>query len=131
MEMATDTPGSVVVSDGGMLTADHINQTSLMIGNGSTFTIAPSNADGTAMASVGSGNSLLLAGSLTPSSSFVAASGNLLSAGSSSAAALSPSLGGVGGSVVSAVSAVPEPSTMVLLALAGLIGLGARMFRRR
>ena len=89
------TAGSVVVSDGSSLTADHINQTSLVIGNNSVFTLAPSASDGSPMAGQGSavGSSLVLAGSLAPSSSFIASSGSLLSAGGVSAAALSPSLG--------------------------------------
>ena len=124
----TDTPGSVVVSAGGALTADHINQTSLVIGAGSVFTLAPSDPGGNPMASLGSGSSLALAGSLTPSSSFVAASGSLLSAGGSSAAAPSLGLGSASGA---GVSAVPEPSTLVLLALAGALSLGVRRGRRK
>ena len=117
------TPGSVIVSDGASLTADHINQTSLVIGNGSTFTLAPSNADGTPMA-VGSGQaagggSLVLAGSLTPSSSFIASSGSLLGAGAASSTP-AVSLGGVSGA---SVNAVPEPSTIILLLLGAIAAL--------
>ena len=71
------TAGSVVVNDGANLMADHINQTSLVIGSGSTFTLAPSNSDGSPMVGVG----LALAGSLRPSSSFLASSNSLLAAG--------------------------------------------------
>src|SRR6202011_2827809 len=79
------TAGNVTVLDGGSLTADHINQTSLVIGNGSVFTLAPSASDGSPMLDSGAvGDSLALAGSLAPSSSFVATSGNLLGIGSTS-----------------------------------------------
>ncbi len=120
------TPGSVVVSDGASLTADHINQTSLVIGNGSVFTLAPSNADGSPMAGQGSGSSLLLAGSLTPSSSFVATSGSLLS-GSPASATQSVSLGSVSGE---SANAVPESSSILLLGF-GSLALGAIAMRKR
>ena len=108
--------GSVVLNDGANLTADHINQTSLVIGAGSTFTLAPSDMNGNPMAASG----LVLAGSLAPSSSFIANSSSLLGVGGSSASpSTSISLGGVGGS---SVSAVPEPSTILLLLL-GCIGV--------
>ena len=113
-----DGDGSVVVNDGASLTADHINQTSLIIGAGSTFTLAPSNADGSPMASNVSG--LALAGSLTPASLFIASGGNLLGGG---AADSSPSVALGGGENGASISAVPEPSTIMLLILAGLAAL--------
>ena len=53
----------------------------------------------------------------------------LLTAGSLAGGATSLSLGS--GVRSAAVSAVPEPSTMTLLALAGAVGLGFRIRRRR
>ncbi len=100
-----DGSGNVVVADTtGMtatsLTADHINQTSLVIGAGSIFTLAPSDSNGNPMAAAmatlspgpaapgsatpASSPSSLLADSLTSSSSFLASSGSLLSLGSAS-----------------------------------------------
>ena len=110
------TTGSVIVSDGASLTADHINQASLVIGNGSVFTLAASDPSGNPMGSAGARSSLLLAGSLAPSSSFVATGEGLLTGGSTtSGVALSPSLGGVGGGRCG--HAVLEPSTIGLLLL--------------
>ncbi len=100
-----DGTGNVVIADTtGMtatsLTADHINQTSLVIGAGSIFTLAPSDSNGNPMAAAmatlspgpaapgsatpASSPSSLLAGSLTSSSSFLASSGSLLGLSSSS-----------------------------------------------
>ncbi len=89
------TSGNVVVADTASLTADRINQASLVIGSGSTFTLAPSDANGNPMvssfspgpmargsAAIDSPASLILAGSLTPSSSFLASSASLLGASS-------------------------------------------------
>ncbi len=128
IDPSSSVSGSVTILAGGNLTANHINQSSLVIGSGSTFTIAASAPDGSPMASQGSGSSLVLAGSLTPSNSFVAASGSLLGVGSTGSA-VSPSLGSGRGS--GATAAVPEPSTMVLAVVAGLAGLVAGLRRRR
>ncbi len=84
------TAGSVVVSAGSTLTADHIVQTSLVIGNNSVVTLAASDPSGNPMVGLGSGSGLALAGSLTPSSSFVSASGSLLGAVSASSASIGP-----------------------------------------
>ncbi len=119
-----NTPGNVVLENNSSLTADHINQTSLVIGAGATFTLAPSDPSGNPMAA---GGGLVLAGSLTPASSFLAASGTLLGGTSSAAAPAAVSLGGVGGTTV---SAVPEPSTVLLFAGA-LAALGVAGRRRR
>ncbi len=120
--------GSVVVSAGSSLTADHIIQTSLVIGNNAVFTLAPSDPSGSPMVGLGSGSGLALASSLTPSSSFVATSGSLLGAGSvSSASSVSLAGGGVSGA---SLNAVPEPSSMLLLGLGGL-ALSAIAMRKR
>ncbi len=134
----TGTTGGVVLSSGASLTADHINQTSLVIGDGATFTLAPSDSDGNPMASsfspgpmargiaaIGSSGSLLLAGSIAPSTSFLASHANLLSANSATAGpAISLS------SAVSSVNAVPEPSS-ILLALLALSMAAPAAFRMR
>jgi len=114
-----DGSGSVVVGDSvaASLTADHINQMSLVIGAGSTFTLAPSAADGSPMVGQGAGSSLVLAGSLTPSTSFIGAIGSLLGIGSASSAPAVSLGGGLGGA---SVSAVPEPSAVLLLLLGGM-----------
>ncbi len=130
------TGGSVVVSDGASLTADHINQNSLVIGAGSIFTLAPSDADGNPMAAAmatlspgpaapgsatpASSPSSLLAGSLTSSNSFLASSGSLLGAGPATS---TPSVSLAGGAIGASISAVPEPSA-VLMMLLGLLAMG-------
>ncbi len=120
-----DGTGSVVVgsSTGASLTANHIIQNSLTISAGSTFTLAPSDPSGLPSAAGG----LVLAGSLTPSSSFLASSGSLLGAGGASSLA-SPSLGG--GLSGASVNAVPEPSSIALALLAAIGLLVTSRFRR-
>jgi autotransporter-associated beta strand protein len=108
--------GNVVVNNNANLIADHIVQSSLTIGNGATFTLAPSDSTGNAAAG------LVLAGSLTQSSSFVDGSG-LLSAGGDAGSAPVLSISATGGANA---SAVPEPSAVVLLVLAGLSALALR-----
>jgi len=124
-----NTPGVVVVNANASLTANHINQTSLAIGAGATFTLAPSNSNGSPMASqlavsgaeTGSlGSGLVLAGSLSPASSFVASGGSLLGAGSASSAPAVSLDGNIG---KASVSAVPEPASLLLTAF-GAIGFG-------
>ncbi len=112
-----DGTGSVVVgsSTGASLTANHIIQNSLTISAGSTFTLAPSDPSGLPSAAGG----LVLAGSLTPSSSFLASSGSLLGAGTAGSAP-TVSLGGSGGSTV---TAVPEPSALILVLFGTLAAL--------
>ncbi len=123
-----DGTGNTTVSDSASLTADHINQTSLVIGNGSTFTLAPSGMDGEPMASGGAvGESLILAGSLTPATGFVANSGSLLGAASSASSPSAASLGGVG---ASSASAVPEPSAIVMAAF-GVLAILPLVRRKR
>ncbi len=118
-----DGAGTTTVADNASLTADHINQTALVIGNNSVFTLAPSNSDGSPMGLEGSGSSLVLAGSLAPSSSFIASSGSLLGVSGATSSA-SASLSSSGGA---SVSAVPEPTSGLLLGLGalGLFGVGA------
>jgi hypothetical protein len=114
-----DGSGAVTVADGASLTANHINQNSLVIGNGSTFTLAPSDASGSPMAS-----GLALAGSLAPTSGFVGSNSSLL--GVSGGSAVTPALGGtIGGG-----SAVPEPGSLALFVV-GAIGLLSCRRRKR
>ncbi len=115
-----DGSGSVTVTDDASLTADHINQLSLVIGNGSVLTLAPSNLNGNPMSAT---SGLALAGSLTPSTSFIATSGSPLGAETSS---LSPTVS-LGGGVSGRETAVPEPSSVVTLILGslGLFAVGA------
>ncbi len=142
-----DGSGNVVLDDSTgpatSLTADHINQTSLVIGTGSIFTLAPSDADGNPMASamatlspgpaspdsaaIGSGG-LILAGSLAPASSFLASNNSLLGVGGAASSTPAVSLGGVVGA---SLSAVPEPSTIALLLLGFVAALPAVMRRMR
>ncbi len=139
-----DGSGNVVLDDSTgaatSLTADHINQNSLVIGAGSIFTLAPSDSDGNPMAaamatlspgpaarssatptSAPNSSGFLVAGSLAPASSFVAASGSLLGAGSATSAPTLSLGGGVSGA---SVSAVPEPSSIVMFVMA--VGRDAR-----
>ncbi len=130
-----DGTGSVTVSDGATLTADHINQTSLVIGAGSTFTLAASAPNGDPMAGVPLGNSgqgsagggLVLAGSLKPSSTFLLGAGGSLLGASPSTAAPAAALGG---SLSGATAiAVPEPASLLLL-LFGAVAVWPIMRRR-
>jgi fibronectin-binding autotransporter adhesin len=132
------TPGSgtVTVNPTGAsadLTADHIVQNALIIGGDSThpatLTIAASDANGNPLGT--SGGALALAGSLAPSEPFASgtASGSSLTGlgDSSSSAGLSVGGAALGGG---SSSAVPEPSTFVLVAL-GLAALGYRAVRKK
>jgi hypothetical protein len=110
-----DGTGHTQVNDGSDLTADHIIQSSLVLGSGSMFTLAPSDADGNPMAS-----GFVLAGSVAPASSYLAPSDSLLSDGSTTGSSPSISLGGASGPNG---SAVPEPSTMLLVLLGGLAAM--------
>jgi fibronectin-binding autotransporter adhesin len=123
---AVDGTGTTSLDSGTSLTANHIVQGTLAIGglsgSPSTVTIGASDASGNPL---GSSSGLALAGSLEPTDSFAA--------GTSSSAALQgeDSLAGSGSSApVTGASAVPEPSSIVLLVLAGIACL-ARAVRRR
>jgi hypothetical protein len=115
------------VTDGAQLTANHIIQGALVISSAGAsppiVTIAASDANGNALGTTGG---LAIAGSLAPGDSFGSATGN----GSSLLGADGSTAGGdlnAGGSVSSGSAAVPEPATIVLLAVAGLICLMARL----
>jgi fibronectin-binding autotransporter adhesin len=121
--------GSTMVEASANLTANHIVQNVLSIGGTDAshvglVTIDASDASGNSLAS---GGGLSLAGSLASSDSFgaSAASGsNLAGMGDSTTAA---ELSGGASAGNGGVSAVPEPSTLVLLSL----GLAVAGYRRR
>ncbi|HEV2972377.1 MAG TPA: autotransporter-associated beta strand repeat-containing protein [Pirellulales bacterium] len=127
---AIDGPtGVTTVNAGSDLTADHIVQKSLVIGGTATsaalVTIAASDASGNPLAS-----GFALAGSLAPSGPFAAgttsAPSSLASDGSS--AGSGSSLGGSNGGVGS--SSVPEPSSLLLMALGSGFALLAALRRK-
>ena len=129
-----DGNGSTQVVASASLTANHIVQNALIIGGTDAthtglVTIDASDANGNSLASSGGG--LSLAGSLAPSDSFGsgAATGSSLTGigDSSSSAGLSVGGAALGGG---SASAVPEPSTFVLVAL-GLAALGYRATRKK
>jgi autotransporter-associated beta strand protein len=126
---AIDGTGTTTVTDGAQLTANHIVQGLLVIGSAgaspSLVTIAASDADGNAF---GTASGLAVAGSLAPSDSFGSSTGSGSSLLGSDASATGGDLS-TGGKVSSGSAAVPEPATIVLLGLAGLVCLGARLRR--
>jgi fibronectin-binding autotransporter adhesin len=117
--------GAVTLANNASFTADHIIQTSLVIGNGGTFTLAPSDANGNSM--VGDSSSLVLAASLATSDSTVGAGNGLLAAAGESNSSSPVSLGGVGST---GSGAVPEPSTTILVLLGSTAFLVVRQRRR-
>jgi glycoprotein endo-alpha-1,2-mannosidase len=119
----TSQTGSVVVNAKANLIADHINQSSLVIGSGATLTIAPSGANGNPMA--GLSGDFALAGSLAPDSGFLASNDSLLDADSST----SPAAVSLEGGTASA-SAAPEPSSIIVL-ISGLFVAGWRVLLKR
>jgi hypothetical protein len=118
--------GDTVVSAGASLTANSIVQNALVIGgdqgSAGSVTIAPSDGSGNSLAESGG---LALAGSITPSpelASGTTGSAGLFVADSSldgGSALTTEALGGDSGGSL----AVPEPSTLVLVAVACLGGL--------
>ncbi len=124
--------GSVIVQDHASLTANHIVQSALVIGSGSTFTLAPSDASGNpsaqlaAISSASPSTSLLANGSLNAGNFASLEAGSLIGAAASSGSAPSLGLGAVGMSA--GANAVPEPSTVLL---AGLGAIAIVALRRR
>jgi autotransporter-associated beta strand protein len=127
---AIDGTGDTVVATGANLTANHIVQSALVIGGASgtpsLVTIAASDASGNPTAL----SFASVFGSLTDGTSSVgidSPSGSVASGGSTGGLS-SLNLGG--GSGFGGSAAVPEPSTLVLLALGGLACCGAKLRRR-
>lgn len=120
-----DGGGTTVVTNAANLTANHINQLSLVIGNDSTVTIAASDASGNPLSSIGEASvedAMFTSSSLaanSPAASLADFAG--LSASGSSGPPLDadgsrgPTLSGSGASQ----SAVPEPSAWLLALSAG------------
>ena len=127
------TSGTVTIGNNASFTANHIKQASLVIGNGATFTLAPSDSSGNPMTAAGAsgqdsiGGGFVLAGSLAPASSMIASAGSLIESGSPPSSTLFPSLGG---GASGSATAVPEPSSLLLAAMS-LLGLLCVAVRRR
>jgi hypothetical protein len=123
-----DGTGTTQVNAGDSLTANHINQGSLVIGGTASLaalvTIDASDASGNPLVA---SSGLAVAGSLDSNESF--ASGTTSSttslvggSGSSSAAGSSlTSTASASGASLASTSAVPEPSTVLLVVLGGLV----------
>jgi hypothetical protein len=106
-----DGTGNTVVGDGASFTANHVVQNALIVGGTtaahSLMTIAASDSSGNSLAAASSSS---LSGSLSASSPVEVSSMDLLSSSS-----IGNEIGGLGSG-----SAVPEPSTILLL-IAGLL----------
>ncbi len=117
--------GDTVVSAGASLTANSIVQNALVIGGTSTspatVAIAASDASGNplAVASASASGSLTL-GATSPSNLVDSSAGSVGSLGSSSLGSPSSALDGRS---IGAGAAVPEPSTVVLMSIAAVVGL--------
>jgi autotransporter-associated beta strand protein len=128
---AIDGSGTTQVEANASLTANHIVQSALVVGGADATHIGlviidASDASGNPLAS---GGGLSLGSTLASSDSFgsgATSSSNLAGMGDSTAAA---ELSGGASAGSGVVSAVPEPSTLVLV-LVGLSALGSRVFRR-
>ena len=117
--------GSTQVDAGGKLTADHIIQSALVIGgaagNPALVTIDPSNANGLPLV-----EGQMLPGALESNTSLASDidSTSLIELGANNASnSVDPAIAQVGSSPVGEQSAVPEPTSVLLLILGGLATL--------
>ncbi len=117
---ALDGIGATQIADGADLTTDYIVQSTLTIGNGSTVTIAPSDANGNSIV----GGIGLLSSDSSPSL------GPFASLDTDASVASRPS--SIGGAAQESANGVPEPSTILLLALGAIATapFTRRRFRR-
>ncbi len=124
-----DGTGTTHVDDGSDLTADHIIQGALVIGdtgaNPSLVTIAASDANGNPMA-----GGLAIAGSLAHSTPLGGSSNSSSVLAPVDGSGAGPLAASAGGAVGSGSAAVPEPSSLLLLVAGGLACL-TTMIRRR
>ena len=125
--------GDTVVSGGSNLTANSIVQNALVIGgdmtNAGVVTIAASDASGNPLSS---GGGLAAASALSPSASLGGGSSSASDLASSGADGFSSANEGpASASPVGGASAVPEPSSWVLLAIAASASLAVARRRRR
>ena len=120
-----DGGGTTIVTEAAKLTADHINQLSLLIGDNSTVTIAASDASGNSlslMSQASIADAAVASSSLAPSSP---ASSLADFAGPSASGSSDPLFDGDGSAGPALTgpaapnSAVPEPSAWLLALLAG------------
>ena len=125
--------GDTVVSGGANLTANSIVQNALVIGgdmtNAGLVTIAASDASGNPLSS---GGGLAAASSLSPSASLGGGSSSASDLASSGADGFSSANEGpASASPVGGASAVPEPSSWLLLVIAASASLALARRRRR
>ncbi len=144
-----DGSGTTQVNAGSDLTANHIIQTSLMIGgtaaSAGVVTIAPSDASGNPLvgaqsgqliSSAGSVNSLALMAGELPTSPFALGAVN-----ASIPLTLSEEIAGAGSTqdgtfvpdvrIVGTAAVVPEPATLILLALGAIVFFGRAWLKQR
>ncbi len=129
---AIDGTGSVVVGTGADLTANHIIQSSLVIGSGGTFTLAPSDANGIPLDSTASG--FVLAQSLSGAASMATANSTIVSLAGAVASGAAESAPPNALATNSPSLSVPEPDSAVSLILgagAWLCGRHVRAIRGR